>query len=84
MSPYRCLRCSRIEGLTRSHVPARFALRYIYGSLRQAYFAGKVQLHWLCEDCRREHFLLEHKLILSRMHQLANELEELHTKFVTS
>jgi hypothetical protein len=76
-----CLRCRQTERLTRSHVPARFVGRWAFGSLKRAFQSGKVHIYWLCEDCRREHQVLESALVQRRMLELAVELEQLHRRF---
>lgn len=77
----KCLRCPKTEGLTRSHVPGRVIGKWAFGSLAKAYKQGKVQVYFLCEDCRRKHKVLEDRLIRRRMIELAGELTELHRRF---
>ena len=77
----KCLKCSRTAGLTRSHVPMRFVSRWAFGSLKKAFKAGKIQIYWLCEGCRREHQVLERELVQHRMRELVQDLEELHRRF---
>jgi len=77
----KCLRCPNTTNLTRSHVPMRFVGRWAFGSLKRAFKAGKIQIYWLCENCRREHQALESALLKKHMLMLVEELEELHRRF---